>query len=99
MIPSEEFIAQHPEHADASNHDLTIARIENEGAARKVLHGQKEELQKRKDALVKETTVKKEELAKLDADLEKWIEGHETIAKTFDARKPKAPDTDTAMET
>lgn len=89
MIPPQVFIAQHPEHASSSDHDLTIARIQDEHAARQALDEQRKVLQARKDALVKETNAKKEELAKLDADIERWIGGQESVRKTFEARDAK----------
>jgi THO complex subunit 5 len=46
-------------------------------------------LVKRKEALVKETNAKKDELAKLDAEMEKWVAGQEVVSKLFDARDKK----------
>ncbi|WPH03042.1 Hypothetical protein R9X50_00591600 [Acrodontium crateriforme] len=89
MIPTEDFLAQHPEHTSSSDHDLTIARIQDELAARQALDEQRKLLQAKKDGLVKETNAKKEELAKLDADIEKWIGGQESVRKTFEAREAK----------
>lgn len=84
MIPIEDFLAAHPEHADSSEHDLTVARIQDEHKARQALEEQRQQLVKRKDALVKETTAKKEELAKLDGEVEKWLGGQEAVRKVFE---------------
>lgn len=89
LVPVEDFIAAHPEHADADEHELTLARIADEHAARQVLEQQKQALVKRKEALVKETNGKKEELGKLDGELEKWIGGQEGVRKIFEARERK----------
>lgn len=89
MISAEEFLALHPEHSDSSEHDLTIARIQDEYAARQALEEQRQQSVKRKEALVKETTAKKEELGKLDAEIEKWLSGQESVKKVFEAREKK----------
>ncbi|KAK4615792.1 hypothetical protein CLAFUW4_10361 [Fulvia fulva] len=86
MISTEEFIAQHPEHADSNEHDLTLARIADEHAARQELEKQRQELGKRKEALVKETNLKKEELGRLDNEVEKWLGGQENVRKVFEKR-------------
>ena len=46
-------------------------------------------LQKRKEALLNETNAKKEELGKLDAEMEKWIAGESNVRKIFEAREKK----------
>jgi THO complex subunit 5 len=44
---------------------------------------------KRKEALVKETSAKREELARLDGEVEKWIAGESNVRKIFEAREKK----------
>lgn len=66
-----------------------MARIADEHAARQTLEQQKQALVKRKEALVKETNAKKDELGKLDGELEKWIGGQEGVRKIFEARERK----------
>lgn len=68
---------------------MTVARIQDEHAARQQLEEQRQALQKRKEALLRETNAKKEELGKLDAELEKWIAGESGVRKIFDAREKK----------
>lgn len=89
MIPADEFLAQHPEHADLSDHDLTIARIQDEHTARQGLEAQRQALLKRKEALVKETMIKKDELSKLDVEMEKWVDGQTAVRGVFDAHYAK----------
>lgn len=89
MVAVEEFMASHAQHSDSSEHDLTIARIQDEHAARQALEQQRQQMVKKKEALVKETTAKKEELAKLDVEVEKWLGGQETVRKVFEARQKK----------
>lgn len=89
MIPVEDFVAQHPEHEQSSEHDLTIARIQDEHAARQKLEGERQALLKRKEALAKETAAKKDELAKLDGEVEKWLGGQEGVRRVFEAREKK----------
>lgn len=99
MVEVDEFLAAHPEHEDSSEHDLTVARIEDEHAQRQALEEQKQALLKRKEALVKETTAKKEELAKLDTEMEKWINGQEAVRKLFEAREKKMAEQDSSVAT
>jgi len=89
LTTPEEFLASHPEHATSNEHDLTVARIQDEHTARQQLEDQRQALQKRKEALLKETNAKKEELGKLDVEIEKWIAGENNVRKIFDARDKK----------
>lgn len=89
MIPAEEFLEAHPERAQDSDHELTIARIQDEHAARQALEEQRLDLAKQKDILVKETTTKKEELAKLDAEIERWVGSQSSVLKIFEDRAQK----------
>lgn len=89
LTSPEEFLAAHPEHASSNSHDLTVARIQDEHAARQQLEEQRQGLAKRKEALLRETNAKKEELGKLDAELERWIAGESGPRKIFEARERK----------
>ncbi|KAM3414538.1 hypothetical protein BST61_g9697 [Cercospora zeina] len=91
MIPVEDFLAEHPQYHDSTDHDLTVARIEDEHAARKDLEARRLELEKRKDALMKRNAAEKEQLAALDDTLEKWVVGgQEKVGKLFEGREKKA---------
>ncbi|KAL4885979.1 phosphatidylinositol-glycan biosynthesis class S protein-domain-containing protein [Aspergillus karnatakaensis] len=87
LIPLEEFLELHPEHRDSSEHDLMVARINHEHAEREKLEQARQELLKRKQALITENNKRKEDLASLDQDLEKFIDNVLPImsAKTEDA--------------
>ena len=63
--------------------------MDDERAARQKLEDERQQLLKRKEALVKETTAKKEELGKLDAEVEKWLVGQDGARKIFEAREKK----------
>ena len=89
MIDTADFLAAHPEHADANEHDLTIARIQDEHKARLELEEQRLALVKRKEALERETKGKKDELSRLDADVEKWLGGQDNVRRTFEGREKK----------
>ena len=93
MIPVEDFLTLHPEHTDITDHDLTVVRIQDEHAAREALEEQRQTLVKRKEALLKETTAKKEELTRLDNEVEKWLNGRESVKKIFDAHDKRGDDT------
>ena len=92
MVPVEDFVNLHPEHADDSDHDLTVARIQDEHAARQGLEEQRQTLNKRKEVLLKETMKEKDELAQLDHEVEKWLTGQENVKNKFDARENKTTD-------
>lgn len=74
LIPVEEFLEQFPEHRDTSEHELMIARINHEHAEREKLEQARQELLKRKQALIAENKKRKDDLASLDQDLEKFID-------------------------
>ncbi|KAK0266570.1 hypothetical protein LTS09_000523 [Friedmanniomyces endolithicus] len=87
MVPVEEFLERRPEMRGAGEHEVTIARIEDERVARQGLEDVRLRLVKRKEALVKETAAKREELGRLDAEVEKWLGGQEGVRKMFEARE------------
>ncbi|RAK97866.1 uncharacterized protein BO80DRAFT_363129 [Aspergillus ibericus CBS 121593] len=74
LIPLEEFLALHPEHQESDEHELMIARINHEHAEREKLEQARQELLKRKQALIAENNKRKEDLASLDKDLERFID-------------------------
>ncbi|SPN97582.1 related to conserved coiled/coiled coil protein [Cephalotrichum gorgonifer] len=79
LIPVEEFLAQHPEHADADENALTVARIDHERAEREALEQQRHKLLLHKNKLMADNKTRKNELAKLDTDLEKFIDAAKPI--------------------
>jgi hypothetical protein len=74
LIPVEEFLDLHPDHRDLNEHELMIARINHEHAEREKLEQARQELLKRKQALIAENKKRKDDLASLDQDLEKFID-------------------------
>jgi THO complex subunit 5 len=74
LIPIEQFLAEHPEHADADENELTIARIDHEHAERLALEEQRQGLLKKKQGLIADNKKRKDDLANLDKDLEKFID-------------------------
>ncbi|RDW67687.1 hypothetical protein BP6252_09083 [Coleophoma cylindrospora] len=84
LIPVEEFLAEHPEHADADENALMIARIDHEHAERLALEEQRQGLLKKKQGLIADNKKRKDDLANLDKDLEKFIDAAKPIQKTFE---------------
>ncbi|KAL1957578.1 hypothetical protein VTO42DRAFT_5689 [Malbranchea cinnamomea] len=84
LIPEEEFLALHPEHRNSTPHELMIARITHEHAEREKLEQARQELLKRKQALIAENKKRKEDLASLDMDLERFIDAAKPIQKLFE---------------
>jgi THO complex subunit 5 len=74
LIPVEQFLAEHPEKGDLSESDLTIARIEHEHRGRLALEEQRQRLLKKKEGLIQANKKRKDDLANLDKDLEKFID-------------------------
>ncbi|KAJ0326725.1 hypothetical protein COL5a_006605 [Colletotrichum fioriniae] len=84
LIPVEEFIAEQPEHADADEDAMMIARIGHERAGREALEQQRLELVGRKQKLIAENKKRKDDLANLDKDLEKFIDAAKPIQELFE---------------
>lgn len=74
LIPVEEFLELFPDHRSSSEHELMIARINHEHGEREKLEQARQELLKRKQALIAENKKRKDDLANLDQDLEKFID-------------------------
>jgi THO complex subunit 5 len=73
LMPVSEFREQFPEYANKTEHELWIARIEHEHKVRLEMEAKRQELLKRKQELVKENQKRKEDLANLDKQLERWV--------------------------
>ncbi|CAN8099799.1 unnamed protein product [Discula destructiva] len=84
LVPIDEFLAKHPALAGADENTLMTARIEDERAEREALEQQRQELLKRKQKLIAENKKRREDLANLDNDLEKFIDAAKPIQKTFE---------------
>lgn len=84
LIPVEQFLAEHPEHAGADENALMIARIDHEHAERLALEEQRQGLLKKKQGLIADNKKRKDDLANLDKDLEKFIDAAKPIQKTFE---------------
>lgn len=74
LIPVEEFLALHPKYAEADDDERMFARIEHEREEREILEQRRQELLKRKQKLIAENKRRKDDLANLDQDLEKFID-------------------------
>ncbi|EFX03889.1 hypothetical protein CMQ_817 [Grosmannia clavigera kw1407] len=84
LISVEEFLEAQPEHADDDEVALMTARIAHEKQEREALEQQRNELLKRKLKLIAENKKRKEDLANLDKDLEKFIDAAKPIQNLFD---------------
>jgi THO complex subunit 5 len=63
-----------PEHASDDENALMVARIEHERTEREALEQQRMELLKRKQKLIADNKKRKDDLANLDKELEKFID-------------------------
>ncbi|KAI2613537.1 Fms-interacting protein-domain-containing protein [Hypoxylon fragiforme] len=84
LIPLEEFLALKPEHANDDENTLMIARIEHERSEREGLEQKRNEFLKRKQKLIADNKKRKDDLANLDKELEKFIDAAKPIQKLFD---------------
>ena len=84
LISVEDYLALFPDHESLLEHDLMIARIAHEHAERQALEEKRQGLLKRKQGLIAENNRRKEDLANLDKDLERFIEAADPIIKTFE---------------
>jgi THO complex subunit 5 len=83
LISAEEYLDQFPEHKEFSEHELMTARIEHEHQARVKLEERRQEKLKQKQKLIAEVKKGKDDLTKLDAMVEKFIEAAEPIKKVL----------------
>ena len=74
LIHVEEFLRQYPEHQNDDEHVLMIARISHEHAEREALEQARQGLLKKKQGLIADNKKRKDDLASLDKDLEKFID-------------------------
>jgi hypothetical protein len=74
LIPVEEFLELFPEHRDADEVALTVARINHEHAEREALEQQRQGLLKKKQGLIADNKKRKDDLANLDLQLEAFID-------------------------
>jgi len=86
LIPAEDFLSSHPDLDTLTEHDLMIARINDERAQRMALEDQRQVLIKKKQSLVAENKKKKDELDALDREIEKFVNGADAVRKVFEAR-------------
>ncbi|CAK7272596.1 hypothetical protein SEPCBS57363_005210 [Sporothrix epigloea] len=84
LIPVEEFLEGHPEHAEDDEATLMIARIGHEKQEREALERQKNELLRKKLMLIAENKKRKDDLANLDLDLENFIDAAKPIQRLFE---------------
>lgn len=70
----EDFLANFPDHASDDENALMFARIDHERSVREGLEQQRQELLKRKQKLIADNKRRKDDLANLDNDLEKFID-------------------------
>jgi THO complex subunit 5 len=84
LLPIEEFLTLQPRHAEASEHDQMLARIEHEHSERVALEETRQGLLKKKQTFIAENNKRKEILAGLDKSLEKWMEGAKGVEKDFE---------------
>jgi THO complex subunit 5 len=83
LISAEEYLDQFPEHKEFSEHELMTARIDHEHQVRVKLEERRQEKLKQKQKLIAEVKKGKDDLTKLDAMVEKFIEAAEPIKKVL----------------
>jgi len=89
MVSLEEFLEGRGDLVGGGEAEVTEARIRDEYARRVELEEKRLGLLRRKEELVRETGGKREELATLDRELERWVAGQEGVRKMFEGREKK----------
>ncbi|MCJ1400685.1 hypothetical protein MMC11_003893 [Xylographa trunciseda] len=85
LIPVEEFLEQYPEHEYDDEHALMVARIGHEHVEREALEQARQGLLKKKQGLIADNKKRKDDLASLDKDLERFIDkAAKPIQKIFE---------------
>jgi THO complex subunit 5 len=74
LVPVEEFLRLRPELSEASENELMVARINHEHAEREALEQERQGLLKKKQGLIADNKKRRDDLANLDKDLEKFID-------------------------
>lgn len=75
LIPVEDFLQLQPEYKDSNDEkSLMFARISHEYAEREALEQQRQGLLKTRQKLITDNKKRKDDLASLDKDLEKFID-------------------------
>ena len=70
----EDFLQQYPEYHRDDDNAIMIARIKHEHAEREALEQARQGLLKKKQGLIADNKKRKDDLANLDKDLEKFID-------------------------
>jgi len=83
-MPEYEFLAAFPDCEGLSEHDLMRKRVEHEYTERQQLEEKRLGLVKRKQELLVDNSKKKDELAAMDKELERYAEGAKAIEKIFE---------------
>ena len=89
LISVDDFLSAQPEFQGADHHDLMIARINHEHAERQALEEQRQQLLKKKQGLIAENNKKKDELASLDKEVEKFLNAGAAVVKKFETYEAK----------
>ncbi|THX60326.1 hypothetical protein D6D06_01316, partial [Aureobasidium pullulans] len=84
LISVDEILATNPELAGADEHDLMVARINHEHAERQALEEQRQGLLKKKQSLIAENNKKKDHLAALDKEVEKFLGSATAVQQKFE---------------
>jgi THO complex subunit 5 len=80
LLSLESYLEAFPEQVNLAEQDLMPLRIEQEKQEREKMEQERQELLKTKESLVKINVKKKEELRKIDEQLEKMIDGLKPIS-------------------
>ncbi len=83
LLPLEDYLEMFPDQASLAEQDQMPLRIEHERQEREKLEQKRQELLKSKENLIKVNLKKKEEVKKMDEQLEKMIDGLNPISNAL----------------
>ncbi|KAF2757264.1 hypothetical protein EJ05DRAFT_61035 [Pseudovirgaria hyperparasitica] len=84
LISAQTFLDLFPDHVGYDENELMVARIEHEHMERQALEEQRQGLLRKKQGLIAENKKRREDLANLDIELEKFVNTAEPIQKIFE---------------
>ncbi|MCJ1306465.1 hypothetical protein MMC25_000107 [Agyrium rufum] len=84
LVAVEDFLERFPKHAADDENTLMVARIAHEHTEREALEHARQGLLKKKQSLIADNKKRRDDLANLDQDLEKFIDAAKPIQKIFE---------------
>jgi uncharacterized protein (DUF3084 family) len=83
LLPLESYLESFPDQVNVAEQDLMPLRIEHEKLQREKMEHERQELLKMKESLIKVNMKKREELKRMDEQIEKMIDGLKPVSEAL----------------